>query len=113
MALKKFRPLTPGQRFKLVSDNDDITTGKPEKSLLVPVKKSGRRDNTGKMTMRYIGGGHKQQYRIIDFKRDKQGIPATVKSIEYDPNRTARIALLNYADGEKRYITPPAAFQVG
>ena len=81
MALKKFRPLTPGQRFKLVSDNDDITHGKPEKSLLVPVKKSGGRDNTGKMTMRYIGGGHKQQYRIIDFKRDKSGIPATVKTI--------------------------------
>ena len=101
MALKKFRPLTPGQRFKLVSDNADITTGKPEKSLLVPVKKSGGRDNTGKMTIRYIGGGHKQQYRIIDFKRDKNGVPATVKTIEYDPNRTARIALVVYADGEK------------
>ncbi|MGZ4061211.1 MAG: 50S ribosomal protein L2, partial [Bacteroidia bacterium] len=113
MALKKFRPLTPGQRFKLVSDNDDITAGKPEKSLLVPVKKSGGRDNTGKMTMRYIGGGHKQQYRIIDFKRDKAGIPATVKTIEYDPNRTARIALVVYADGEKRYIIAPAGLQVG
>src|SRR3982750_3099622 len=113
MALKKFRPLTPGQRFKLVSDNADITTGKPEKSLLVPVKKSGGRDNTGKMTMRYIGGGHKQQYRIIDFKRDKAGIPATVKTIEYDPNRTARIALVVYADGEKRYIVAPAGMTVG
>ena len=92
MALKKFRPLTPGQRSKIVSDNADITADKPEKSLLVPVKKSGGRDNTGKMTMRYIGGGHKQQYRIIDFKRDKVGIPAVVKTIEYDPNRTARIA---------------------
>ena len=113
MALKKLRPLTPGQRFKLVSDNADITSDKPEKSLLVPVKKSGGRDNTGKMTMRYIGGGHKQQYRIIDFKRDKSGIPATVKTIEYDPNRTARIALLVYADGEKRYIVAPAGLQVG
>jgi len=113
MALKKLRPLTPGQRFKLVSDNADITHGKPEKSLLVPVKKSGGRDNTGKMTMRYIGGGHKQQYRIIDFKRDKQGVPATVKTIEYDPNRTARIALVAYADGEKRYIVAPNGLQVG
>lgn len=113
MALKKLRPLTPGQRFKLVSDNADITTSTPEKSLLLPVKKSGGRDNTGKMTMRYIGGGHKQQYRIIDFKRDKEGIPATVKTIEYDPNRSARIALVVYADGEKRYIVAPAGLQVG
>ena len=80
MALKKLRPLTPGQRFKLVNDNADITTGTPEKSLLVPSRKTGGRDNTGKMTMRYIGGGHKQQYRIVDFKRDKSGIPATVKT---------------------------------
>ncbi|MGQ0828650.1 MAG: 50S ribosomal protein L2 [Bacteroidota bacterium] len=113
MALKKLRPLTPGQRFKLAADNSDITADRPEKSLLVPVKKSGGRDNTGKMTMRYIGGGHKQQYRIIDFKRDKQGIPATVKTIEYDPNRTARIALVIYADGEKRYIVAPNGLQVG
>lgn len=113
MALKKLRPLTPGQRFKLVSDNADITTSNPEKSLLTPVKKSGGRDNTGKMTMRYIGGGHKQQYRIIDFKRDKAGIPATVKTIEYDPNRSARIALVVYGDGEKRYIIAPAGLQVG
>lgn len=113
MALKKLRPLTPGQRFKLVSDNADITASKPEKSLLLPVKKSGGRDNTGKMTMRYIGGGHKQQYRIIDFKRDKAGVPATVKTIEYDPNRTARIALVAYADGEKRYIIAPNGLQVG
>lgn len=113
MGLKKLRPLTPGQRFKLVSDNADITTSTPEKSLLAPVKKSGGRDNTGKMTMRYIGGGHKQQYRIIDFKRDKEGIPATVKTIEYDPNRSARIALVVYADGEKRYIVAPAGLQVG
>lgn len=113
MALKKLRPLTPGQRFKLVSDNADITTSTPEKTLLAPAKKSGGRDNTGKMTMRYIGGGHKQQYRIIDFKRDKAGIPATVKTIEYDPNRSARIALVVYADGEKRYIVAPAGLQVG
>ena len=113
MALKKLRPLTPGQRFKLVSDNADVTTNKPEKSLLTSVKKSGGRDNTGKMTMRYIGGGHKQQYRIIDFKRDKPTVPATVKTVEYDPNRTARIALVVYADGEKRYIIAPNGIQVG
>jgi large subunit ribosomal protein L2 len=113
MALKKFRPLTPGQRFKLVSDNAEITHDIPEKSLLTSVKKSGGRDNTGKMTMRYIGGGHKKQYRIIDFKRDKEGVPAVVKTIEYDPNRTARIALLSYADGEKRYILAPAGLKVG
>lgn len=113
MALKKLRPLTPGQRFKLVNDNADITTSKPEKSLLEPGKKSGGRDNTGKMTMRYIGGGHKQLYRIIDFKRDKAGIPATVKTIEYDPNRSARIALVVYADGEKRYIIAPNGLNVG
>lgn len=113
MALKKFRPLTPGQRFKLVSDNADITTGTPEKSLLASHKKSGGRNNTGKMTMRYIGGGHKQRYRIVDFKRDKSDIPAVVKTIEYDPNRTARIALLSYVDGEKRYIIAPNGLQVG
>jgi large subunit ribosomal protein L2 len=113
MALKKFRPLTPGQRFKIVSDNSDITASTPEKSLVVPHKRSGGRNSEGKMTMRYIGGGHKQKYRLIDFKRDKQGVPATVKTIEYDPNRTARIALVAYADGEKRYIIAPAGLQVG
>jgi large subunit ribosomal protein L2 len=113
MALKKFKPTTSSQRFKLISAFDDITTSKPEKSLLVPVKKSGGRNNEGRMTMRYMGGGHKQKYRIIDFKRDKEGIPATVKTIEYDPNRTARIALLNYADGEKRYIIAPNGLKVG
>jgi large subunit ribosomal protein L2 len=113
MALKKFKPTTSSQRFKLISAFDEITTSKPEKSLLVPVKKSGGRNNEGRMTMRYTGGGHKQQYRIIDFKRDKEGIPATVKTIEYDPNRTARIALLNYADGEKRYIIAPNGLKVG
>jgi large subunit ribosomal protein L2 len=113
MALKKFKPTTSGQRFKLISAFDDITASKPEKSLLAPVKKSGGRNSEGRMTMRYMGGGHKQQYRMIDFKRDKEGIPATVKTIEYDPNRTARIALLFYADGEKRYIVAPNGLKVG
>lgn len=113
MALKKFKPTTPGQRFKVISAFDDITTMEPEKSLLVPRKKSGGRNNQGRMTMRYIGGGHKQQLRLIDFKRDKDGIPAVVKTIEYDPLRTARIALLVYADGEKRYIVSPHGLKVG
>jgi large subunit ribosomal protein L2 len=113
MALKKFKPTTPGQRFKVISAFDDITTSVPEKSLLEPQRKSGGRNNEGKMTMRYMGGGHKQQYRVIDFKRDKENIPAVVKTIEYDPNRTARIALLHYADGEKRYIVAPHGLKVG
>ena len=113
MALKKYKPTTPGQRFKIISAFDDITTDKPEKSLLAPQKRSGGRNSDGKMTMRYMGGGHKKQYRIIDFKRDKDGIPATVKSIEYDPNRTARIALVYYTDGEKRYIIAPNGLKVG
>jgi large subunit ribosomal protein L2 len=113
MALKKFKPTTSSQRFKVISAFDDITADKPEKSLLTSVRKSGGRNNQGKMTMRYLGGGHKQAYRIIDFKRDKEGIPALVKSIEYDPNRTARIALVNYADGEKRYIIAPNGLKVG
>jgi large subunit ribosomal protein L2 len=113
MALKKFRPLTPSQRFKIASDNSDITTNVPEKSLLTSVKNSGGRDNTGKMTIRNIGGGHKKQYRIIDFKRNKDGIEGTVFSIEYDPNRTSRIALIHYKDGEKRYILAPAGLEVG
>jgi large subunit ribosomal protein L2 len=113
MGLNKLKPTTPGQRFKVVSDNKDITTGTPEKSLLAPMKKSGGRNNTGKMTMRYLGGGHKQKYRIIDFKRDKDNIPATVKTVEYDPNRTSRIALVCYADGEKRYIVAPHGIKVG
>src|ERR1035438_351303 len=107
MGLKKLKPTTPGQRFKVISDNIDITASEPERSLLAPMKKSGGRNNTGKMTMRYMGGGHKQKYRIIDFKRDKDTIPAVVKTIEYDPNRTSRIALVFYADGEKRYIIAP------
>jgi len=113
MALRKFRPLTPGQRFKIASDNSDITTNVPEKSLLTSVKNSGGRDNTGKMTIRNIGGGHKKQYRIIDFKRNKDGIEGTVASIEYDPNRTSRIALIVYKDGEKRYIIAPQGLEVG
>jgi large subunit ribosomal protein L2 len=113
MALKKYKPTTPGQRFKVISDYKDITTGKPEKSLLAPMKNSGGRNSEGRMTIRNIGGGHKQKYRIIDFKRDKEGVPGTVKSIEYDPNRTARIALVFYKDGEKRYIVAPKGLMVG
>jgi large subunit ribosomal protein L2 len=113
MALRKFKPTTPGQRNKMISAFDDITASKPEKSLVVGKSKSGGRNNKGKMTMRYIGGGHKRSYRIIDFKRDKDGIPALVKTIEYDPNRSARIALLFYADGEKRYIIAPNGLKVG
>jgi large subunit ribosomal protein L2 len=113
MSVRKLKPITPGQRFRVVNGFDAITTDKPEKSLLAPNKRSGGRNSQGKMTMRYIGGGHKKRYRIIDFKRDKQGIPATVASIEYDPNRTAFIALLNYQDGEKRYIIAQNGLQVG
>ncbi|MCH4823970.1 50S ribosomal protein L2 [Gramella lutea] len=113
MSVRKLKPITPGQRFRVVNGYDAITTDKPEKSLLAPIKKSGGRNSQGKMTMRYKGGGHKKRYRIIDFKRDKQGIPATVASIEYDPNRTAFIALLNYQDGEKRYIIAQNGLQVG
>jgi len=113
MALKKYKPTTPGQRFKLISSFEEITTDKPEKSLLKSHKKSGGRNNSGKMTIRYRGGGHKRKYRVIDFKRDKDNIPAKVISIEYDPNRTARIALLHYSDGEKRYIVAPHGLEVG
>jgi len=113
MALKKFKPVTPGQRFKVISTFDEITTNKPEESLLCPNPRTGGRNNSGKMTMRYLGGGHKKMYRFIDFKRDKDSIPATVKTIEYDPNRSARIALLFYADGEKRYIIAPHGLKVG
>jgi len=113
MSVRKLKPITPGQRFRVVNGYDAITTDKPEKSLLVPNKRSGGRNSQGKMTMRYIGGGHKKKYRIIDFKRDKAGIPAEVASIQYDPNRTAFIALLNYQDGEKRYIIAQNGLQVG
>ncbi len=113
MALKKYNPTTPGQRFKLISAFDDITCDTPEKSLLLPKRRTGGRNNEGKMTMRYVGGGHKQMFRVVDFKRDKEEIPALVKTIEYDPNRTARIALVVYADGEKRYIIAPHGLKVG
>ncbi len=113
MAVKKLRPITPGQRFRLAPKFDEITKSKPEKSLLAPLKKTGGRNNRGRTTARYRGGGHKQHYRIIDFKRDKFDIPAKVLSIEYDPVRTARIALLEYEDGEKRYILAPQGIQVG
>lgn len=104
MSVRKLKPITPGQRFRIVNNFEEITTNKPEKSLTVGIKKSGGRNNTGKMTMRYTGGGHKKKYRVIDFKRNKFDVEATVKSVEYDPNRTAFIALLEYTDGEKRYI---------
>lgn len=113
MAVRKFNPVTPGQRHKVISAFDEITCSKPEKSLLEPLRKSGGRNNSGKMTMRYIGGGHKRMYRVIDFKRDKDQYPATVKTIEYDPNRSARIALVVYTDGEKRYIIAPNGIKVG
>ncbi len=113
MAVRKLNPITPGQRHKIIGTFETITSSVPEKSLVKGISKSGGRNNDGKMTMRYIGGGHKKKYRVIDFKRNKDGIPAKVNSIEYDPNRTARIALLFYADGEKRYILAPNGLQVG
>ncbi len=113
MALKKYKPITPGQRHKIAITFEELTTSKPEKSLLSTKKRSGGRNDTGKMTIENIGGGHKKRYRIIDFKRNKFGIPAKVATIEYDPNRTANIALLNYADGEKRYIIAPEGLSVG
>lgn len=113
MALKKLKPVTPGTRHRLSPGFDDITESRPEKSLVKPLKKTGGRNNVGRMTMRYIGGGHKQKLRLIDFKRDKFDVPATVKSIEYDPSRTARVAKLYYADGAKRYIVAPQGLQVG
>jgi large subunit ribosomal protein L2 len=113
MAVRKLKPVTPGQRHKIISTFDEITCAVPEKSLLAPLKSSGGRDNSGRMTMRYLGGGHKKMYRIIDFVRSKDGMPALVKTIEYDPNRTGRIALLLYADGEKRYILAPNGLKVG
>ena len=113
MALKKFKPVTPGTRTRVANAFVELTTDTPEKSLLAPMRQKAGRNKDGKMTMRYRGGGHKKRYRIIDFKRNKHGIPATVKTIEYDPNRSAFIALLNYADGEKRYIVAPEGLQVG
>lgn len=113
MTLKKLRPNTPGQRFKLIHNYDELTASSPEKSLVSKHKSTGGRNSDGKMTMRYRGGGHKKKYRIIDFKRDKEGVPGVVKTIEYDPNRSARIALVYYADGEKRYIIAPNGLKVG
>ena len=113
MAVRKIKPVTPGQRHKIISAFDNITSTTPEKSLLRPHRKSGGRNVNGKMTMRYIGGGHKRMYRVIDFLRAKDGMPATVRTIEYDPNRSSRIALVVYEDGEKRYITAPAGLHVG
>src|SRR5690554_1152562 len=113
MAVKKLKPSTPGQRHKFAATYEEITSTTPVKSLLKGKGKSGGRNNTGKMTMRYIGGGHKRRYRSIDFKRDKHGVPGKVATVEYDPNRSARIALVVYADGEKRYIIAPKGLTVG
>lgn len=113
MAVKKYKPTSPGRRFMTVSTFEDITKKEPEKSLLEPLKKSGGRNQQGRITVRHRGGGHKRMYRLIDFRRDKDGVPAKVASIEYDPNRSARIALLHYADGEKRYILAPLGLEVG
>jgi len=113
MPIKKYKPITPGLRFRTGLDYSELTDKEPEKSLLAKYKKSGGRNSQGRRTIRHRGGGHKRRYRIIDFKRDKDGIPATVKAIEYDPNRTAFIALLYYADGEKRYILAPDKLKVG
>lgn len=113
MATKKLKPTTPGTRHRIAPVFDDVTTNTPEKSLTVGLHKSGGRNHHGRKTSRHRGGGHKRRYRIIDFKRDKFNIPAVVKTIEYDPNRTARIALLAYADGEKRYILAPNGLKVG
>lgn len=113
MGVKRFKPVTPGTRFKVSNSYNELTASTPEKSLVVSKKSSGGRNNTGKMTMRYTGGGHKQQYRLVDFKRNRHGIPAVVKTVEYDPNRTAFIALISYADGVKSYILAPKGLKVG
>tara|TARA_B100001113_G_scaffold271454_1_gene226217 strand:- start:3666 stop:4490 length:825 start_codon:yes stop_codon:yes gene_type:complete len=113
MSVRKLKPVTPGQRFRVVNEYDAITTSKPEKSLLLPLKRTGGRNNQGRMTMRYKGGGHKKRYRVIDFKRDKHGVSAEVMSIEYDPNRSAFIALLKYDDNEKRYIIAQKGLKIG
>ncbi|MFA6592534.1 MAG: 50S ribosomal protein L2 [Bacteroidales bacterium] len=113
MALRKFKPVTPGTRNRVISAFTEITAKKPQKSLLTPIKSTGGRNNTGQMTMRYLGGGHKRMYRIIDFLRNKDNCKATVMTIEYDPNRSARIALVQYEDGEKRYIIAPNGIKVG
>ena len=113
MGIRKFKPVTPGQRHKAIGTFDDVTTSVPEKTLVFGKRSTGGRNNSGRITVRYRGGGHKRLIRIVDFKREKDGIPAVVKTIEYDPNRSARIALVFYADGEKRYIVAPNGLQVG
>ena len=113
MSVRKLKPITPGQRFRIVNEYSEVTTSKPEKSLLKPMKKTGGRNNQGRMTMRYKGGGHKRRYRVIDFKRDKYDVVGEVTSIEYDPNRSAFIALINYSDNEKRYIIAQKGMKVG
>jgi large subunit ribosomal protein L2 len=110
---KKFKPTSPGRRFMTVSDFAEVTKSEPEKSLVEPVKKKGGRNNSGRITTRHKGGGHKRRYRVVDFKRTKDGVPAKVKAIEYDPNRSANIALLHYADGAKAYILAPARLRIG
>ncbi len=113
MPIKKFKPVTASLRFRAITEREELTRAEPEKSLLAPIKKSGGRNAHGRVTSRRRGGGHKRRYRIIDFKRDKKGIPGKVAEIEYDPNRSAHIALIHYADGEKRYILSPRGLQVG
>ena len=113
MSVRKLKPITPGQRFRILNEYSEVTTSKPEKSLLKPMKKSGGRNNQGRMTMRYKGGGHKRRYRVIDFKRDKFDVTGEVSSIEYDPNRSAFIALITYSDNEKRYIIAQKGMKVG
>ena len=113
MAIKKYKPTSPGRRFMTSATFDELTRAVPERSLVEPLKRNGGRNNNGRITTRHQGGGHKRRYRVIDFKRDKDGVPAKVAQIEYDPNRSARIALLHYADGEKRYIVAPQGLDVG
>jgi large subunit ribosomal protein L2 len=113
VALRKYKPTSPGRRFRSVSTFEEVTKREPEKSLVGPAKRKGGRNNQGRITTRHQGGGHKRRYRTIDFKRTKDGVPAKVASIEYDPNRSARIALLHYADGAKSYILAPAGLRVG
>src|SRR5215469_2971334 len=113
MPIKTYRPVTATRRFQTVVSREDITKQTPEKSLVTKKQRTGGRNSTGRVTSRFIGGGHKKAYRVVDFKRDKLGVPATVAAIEYDPNRSARLALLHYADGEKRYILQPDGLQVG
>ena len=113
MSIKQFKPYTPGRRQMSIQSREDITADKPERSLVTELRKHGGRNNTGRITMRHIGGGHRRAYRIIDFRRDKIGIPGKVATVEYDPNRNARIALVNYVDGEKRYIILPKGLSVG